>query len=93
MVTFNVIGDVIAHVLDKDRLPIGVNIELLRQLRDCLVAFDRRQRDFRFEYRGVIPAGSSRHDCLLILVPTTWLISGLKSTYTAVRFSGTTSDL
>ena len=48
---------------------ISVHIELLCQLRDCLVAFD----------------------CLLILSPITWLISGLESTYNAVRFLGSTS--
>ena len=32
---------------------IRVNVELLRELRNGSVALDRRQRDFRFEYRSV----------------------------------------
>ena len=68
-----------------------MDIKLLGQLSDRFVALDSRQRDFLFEYRRVIPARSSGHDCLLILLPITWLISGFESTYTAVRFSRATS--
>jgi hypothetical protein len=79
------------------RLPlrdlVGMHIELLRQLGDRSVALDRRQRDFRLEYRRVIPAGSSWHNGRLIASPITWLISGSESTYNAVRFSGATSEL
>ncbi len=71
---------------------IGLNVKLLRQLCDRLVALDSCQRDLRFEYPSMIPAWSSWHDCLLISLPITWLMSGFESTYTAVRFFGATSS-
>ena len=37
------------------------------------------------------PARSFWHDCLLIVLPLTWLKSGWKPTYSAVRFFGATS--
>jgi hypothetical protein len=48
------------------RLPrrdlIGMNIELLRKLRDGSIALDRGKRHLGFESRCVVPAGPSRHD-------------------------------
>jgi hypothetical protein len=40
---------------------VRVNSELLGQLGDRPVALDRRQRDFRFEYRRVIPKVVTLH--------------------------------
>ena len=40
---------------------IGVDIELLRQLGQRLLALDRRQCHFRLEARGVVPARAFRH--------------------------------
>jgi hypothetical protein len=49
----------------KLRLPccdlIGVNVELLSQLSECSITFNRRQRHLRFEARCVVPARSSAH--------------------------------
>jgi hypothetical protein len=47
---------------------IRMDIKMLRQLRNGLLSLDGRQRDFRFEYRCVIPAGvflaSLSPDCM-----------------------------
>jgi hypothetical protein len=40
---------------------VGMNVELLRKLRKRPIAFDGRNRHFRFESRCVIPARSSLH--------------------------------
>lgn len=40
---------------------VGVNIELLGQFSQRLLAPDRRQRDLRLESRAMVPAQASRH--------------------------------
>ena len=40
---------------------VGVDVELLRQFRQRLLALDRSQRCLRLESRGVVAANSSRH--------------------------------
>lgn len=40
---------------------VGVDIELLRQIGQRLLAHDGRQRDLRLESRAVVPAHTSRH--------------------------------
>ena len=39
----------------------GVDAELLRQLRECPVALDRRDRHLRLEGRRMVPACTFRH--------------------------------
>ncbi len=51
----------VAPLLDLVRM----NVELLRQLDQRLLALDRSHRHLRFECRAVVPARSSRHDHLL----------------------------
>jgi hypothetical protein len=40
---------------------VGVDIELLRQLGQRLLALDRAQSHFRLERRCVVPTGALRH--------------------------------
>ena len=40
---------------------VGVDIELLRKLSQCSIAFDGGKRHFRFENRCMVPARSSGH--------------------------------
>ena len=53
------------RAFEKLRLPlrdlVGVDIELLRQLGQRLLALDRGQGHLRLEGRCVVPAGSFRH--------------------------------
>jgi hypothetical protein len=53
--------ELIAPLLDLGRM----DIEVLRQLDQGLLALDRRYSDFRLEGRAVVPARSSRHGHLL----------------------------
>jgi hypothetical protein len=39
---------------------VGVDVELLTYVGQCLLAIDRRQRDLRLESRAVVPANGSR---------------------------------
>jgi hypothetical protein len=69
---------------------IGVNIELLSQLSECSIAFNRRQCNLRFEASCVVPAWSSAQG-LSDSIGTAWPPSGRNSTYPSVQISGTSS--
>jgi hypothetical protein len=40
---------------------VAMDVELLRKLRNCSIAFERRKGHFRLESRCVVPAQSSLH--------------------------------
>ena len=69
------IKKLIAPLLDLVR----VDVELLRQLDQGLLAFDRSYRDFCLECRAVVPARSSCHG--LLLARSIMLLLRGKSTY------------
>src|SRR6202162_496154 len=72
----------------KLRLPlrdlIGVNVELLRQLGQRLLALQSSQCHFRLECRAVVPARSFRHRLSPDPQPS-WPLSGRNSTHRPVQ--------
>jgi hypothetical protein len=70
---------------------IGVNVELLRQLGQRLLALDGGQSHFRLECRAVVPARSFRHRLSPDPQPS-WPLSGRNSTYQIVEICRASSD-
>src|SRR3546814_3471640 len=62
-------SDLLGGTVEKLRPPsrdlVRMNVELLRQLRQRLLATDRRQGHLRLERPTVVPSGTSRHLVLL----------------------------
>src|SRR6202035_4513549 len=81
---------------EKLRLPlrdlIGVNVELLRQLGQRLLALQSSQCHFRLECRAVVPARSFRHRLSPDPQPS-WPLSGRNSTHRPVQIRGASSEM
>ena len=70
---------------------VRVKVILLGQLRQRLVAFQRRQRHLRLECRCVVPPRPSRHAFAPVMAAAAAAREGKASTYPAVQISGATS--
>jgi len=84
----------VAHCIQTERVRdlVRVNVVLLRQLGQRLVALQRRQRHLRLECRRVVPPRPSRHALAPVMAAPAAVGGGKASTYPAVRISGATSD-
>lgn len=68
---------------------VRVNVKILRQLAQRLLALDRGHRHFHLEYRAVVPARSSCHGLLLARCIMPLLTKS--PLFPAVQISGATS--